>query len=453
MVDRWSLASAVTMVVALGVSAGVLVSEWTVPAMSAPDATTVVEPEAVSRNIVCSGSVLAVVDDSSSWARIGTVTEHITGGNRVAQLVTDTEPDGAIVTFDESPDSVAATESAVLDNELVAGYLAAECGDPANSQWLVGGSTTTGRDAVLTIGNGSGVDARIDLEFWGASGPIVAPAASGIVIPAGSSKSFSLAGFIPGEPSPAVHVVSSGAPVWSTLQVTTTRGLTPGGLDRIAPTTEPATEVVIPVVRQPDGETVGPLRVDPDYTDTVTVVRVFTPGESDGTASITLLPLSGGESVTIETPVTAGTVTDIAIDELASGDFSLIVEADVPVLASARFTAYNTETEIVDSAWSPAVVGRAGKSMAYVPVSNSTLVLTNPTDQPVIVTVSTAGNESDLEVAPRSSRSVTVSRGALIVSSDGTVAAGVVMTVPEGIATLRLPTEPLGARSVTVIAH
>lgn len=115
MVDRWSLASAVTMVVALGTSVGVVASGWTVPEISAPDATTVVEPEAVSRSIVCSGSVLAIVDDSSSWARIGTVTEHITGGNRVAQLVTDTEPDGAIVTFDESPDSVAATESAVLE--------------------------------------------------------------------------------------------------------------------------------------------------------------------------------------------------------------------------------------------------------------------------------------------------------------------------------------------------
>lgn len=438
---------------ALSGAAAMVVTGWSPVQLDAPSVSTVVTPETVTRNLNCSGSPLASVADSTTWSRLGAVKVGVAGGEKTGQFTTDGEPDGAIVTYSDAPDRVAATESAAVVGEVLAGYLAAECADPTNSQWLVGGSTATGRDAVLTIANGSAVDARVDLEFWGAAGRVSAPAASGLVIPAGSVKSFSLAGFVPDENSPVVHVVSNGAAVWSTLQVSTVRGLQPGGLDRIVAASEPSTHVVVPVVRQPDEELVGPLRVDPDYTDTITTVRLLAPGELDGTARLTVTPVSGDEPVVIETPIVAGEVLDIPIDELAVGDFSLTVDADVPVVASARFSTYNSATRIVDMAWAPAITPRTGTAMAYVPVANSALVVANPTDTAATITVTAGGATTELSVPARSAQSLIVGRGPVVITSDVAVAPGVVVTVPEGIATLRLPIEPLGARSVTVISH
>lgn len=428
-------------------------SGWSPVTLQEPAVSTVVAPEAVSRNINCSGSVLAAIADSTTWTRIGKVSRGISGGSLAAEFTTDGEPDGAVIAYDGSPDKVAATEYVTVDNEIFAGYLAAECGDPVNSQWLVGGSTTTGRDAVLTISNGSSVDARVDLEFWGAEGPINAPAASGLVIAAGSSASYSLAGFAPNEASPVVHVVSNGAPVWATLQVSTVRGLEPGGLDRIVSVGEPSISSVVPVVRQPDEELVGPLRVDPDYVDTVTTVRLFAPGDSDGTATVTVVPVDGSETASVTTPVVAGKVLDIAIDELATGDFSIVVNSDVPVLAATRFSSYTKTSLILDMAWSPAIAARVGPAEAYVPVSKSTLVIANNGDSAATVEVNSNGDVTTVTVAAHSSESLIVNRGALTVTSDSPVVPGVLIALDGGIATLRLPVEPLGARSVSVIAH
>jgi hypothetical protein len=397
--------------------------------------------------------VLAAVADASTWTRIGKVATGITGGNRVGEFLTDTDALGAIIAYDATPEAVAATESATLDNDIAAGYLAAECGDPANSQWLVGGSTQTGRDAVLTISNAAGVDARIDLEFWGSNGPITAPAASGLVIAAGTAKSYSVAGFAPNEPSPVVHVMSNGAPVWATLQVSTVRGLTPGGLDRIVPVVETSTSVIIPIVRPPEESVIGPLRVDPDYADTVTTVRLLAPGDTDGSATVTVSPFDGSDPVVVETTITAGQVLDIAIDELVTGDFTITVDADVPILASARFSSHSDSSSITDMAWSPGIAAKAGLAMAYVPVNESTLAIVNSGDTDASVDVTAAGETTTVTVAAHSTVNLTVGRGALAVSSESPLASGVVIETRGGVATLRLPTEPLGSRSVHVVAH
>lgn len=453
MVNIRTLVAAVVTAATVSGSVALSVLNWSPLALDNPSVSTVVEPEAVSRNLACSGSVIASVADSTTWTRIGKISQGIAGGHLSGQFTTDSDPDGAIVAYDSTPDAVAATESSSLDNEVAAGYLAAECGDPVNSQWLVGGSTTTGRDAVLTLSNASGVDARVDLEFWGVDGPINAPAASGLVIAAGSSESYSLAGFAPNEVSPVVHVISNGAPVWATLQVSTVRGLVPGGLDRIVSIGEPATSVIIPIVRQPVESVIGPLRVDPDYSDTVTMLRLFTPGDVDGTATVTITPFDGSESSAVTTPIVAGKVLDISIDELATGDFSISVDADVPVLASARFSTYSKTPDITDMAWAPAVVAHDGPAMGFVPVSDSTLVIANAGETAATVTVVSAGKSSTVTVAAHSSTVVAVARGALSVTSDVPVSYGVLVTATNGIATLRLPTEPLGARSVEVISH
>jgi len=453
MVNVRSLSVVAVTVATLAGVASAAVCGWAPLELSAPLDSTLVEPEAVSRNLNCSGNVLAAVADATTWTRIGKVATGITGGNRAGEFLTDTEALGAIIAYEGTPEAVAATESATLDNDIAAGYLAAECGDPANSLWLVGGSTETGRDAVLTISNGTGVDARIDLEFWGSNGPITAPAATGLVIGAGTAKSYSVAGFAPNEVSPVVHVISSGAPVWATLQVSTVRGLTPGGLDRLVPAVEPSTSVVIPIVRQPEEAVIGPLRVDPDYSDTVTTVRLLAPGDTDGTATVTVSPFDGSDPVVVPSAIVAGQVLDIAIDELATSDFTITIDSDVPILASARFSSYSNSSRVTDMAWSPGVPAKAGLAMSFVPVDPSTLAIANSGDTDASANVTADGETTTVTVAAHSSVRLTVGRGALAVSSESPLASGVVIETRGGVATLRLRTEPLGSRSVHVILH
>lgn len=448
-----SLLAAALSGASLAGAVGLAVMNWNPIAATVATVSTDVQPVAVSRNLECSGSLIASVADSTSWTRVAKVQVGIAGGHSAGQFVTEGEPDGTIVTYDGTPDAVAATESASVSNDLAAGFLAAECGDATNSQWFIGGSTETGRDGVLTISNSSGVEARVDLEFWGAQGAISAPAASGLVIPAGSQRSYSLAGFAPNEASPVIHVVSTGAAVWASLQVSTVRGLVPGGVDRITGVGEPSTSVVIPVVRQPKESLVGPLRSDPDYLDTVTDLRLFTPGESDATASVTVTPFDGSEPVVVEATVSAGTVVDIPIDELATGDYSVTVSADQPVLAAVRFASHSTKSGITDLAWATNVEPRSGVATAFIPKDNSVLAFVNTGDSDAIISVINDANESTVTVAAGATMAVPVARGYLRVDSDVAVSTSVLVSTDAGVAVIKLPSEPLGARSVTVIAH
>jgi hypothetical protein len=182
-------------------------------------------------------------------------------------------------------------------------------------------------------------------------------------------------------------------------------------------------------------------------------VRLLVPGETDGNATVTVTPFDGGEPVVVSTALSAGKVLDIPVDELASGDFSVTIDSDVPIVASTRFTAHSTKSSVTDMAWSPAVPARPGPAMAYVPVADSTLSIVNNGDVAATVDVTTNGESTSVSVGAHSSVSVTVGRGALTVVSDTPVVTGVVVETQNGVATLRLPVEPLGARSVTVIAH
>lgn len=439
--------------VALAGAVLVPLSVWNPLVLDAPANSTVVAPEAVTRNIACSGNVLAADGDSTMWSRVGKTSRAIAGGHEIGEFTTDGENNGAIVTYDSTPDAVAATEYAAVNNDIIAGYMAAECGDPVNSQWLVGGNTTTGRDAVLTMSNASPVDARVDLEFWGANGPVNAPAASGLVIPAGTSVSYSLAGFAPDEESPVIHVISNGAPVWATLQVATIRGLVPGGLDRVAPVDAPATNVVIPVVRQPDEKVIGPLLADPDFSDMVTAVRILTPGAANGSATLTVTPFDGGDPLTVDIAVVAGKAVDVILDGVVAGDFTISVDADVPVVAAARFSTYAASSSIADIAWAPAIPARLGPAMAFVPADDSVLALVNTGDTAATVEVTIDGETVSMVLDAHGTDTLTIARGAVTVTSDSPIVAGVVIASAKGVATLRLPTEPLGARSVTVISH
>jgi hypothetical protein len=412
--------------------------------------TTVVSPESVTRSILCSGDVVGYVGDSATISSISGTTRVVSGGDISTELIMDVTTNGSVVTNSGDPLRVAATEYDSVNSEFAAGYLATECGDPLNDQWLIGGSTTTGRDSIVTISNGSDVEARIDFEIWGSTGKVDAPGSQGIVIPAKSQRSYSVAGFAPDEASPAIHLVSNGAAVWATLQTTVVRGLVPGGLDRIGPVAAPTTSVSFPVLRVPSEESIGPLLVDPAYNDVVASLRFLAPGDTDATVTITLDPYAEGDSQVVTASIPAGSTFDVPITELSEGDWAVSVESDQPIVAAARVGFHDAGTGITDIAWASAAPAQNGIASMLVP-EGASLGLTNLGTADATVTVVNGDLSLDLVVPAGESLLTPVGQGILTVASNSPISNTVFVSTMDGIATLRGLTAPIDAASVLIV--
>jgi hypothetical protein len=453
MADVKKLVASVLTVASLGVTTVAVATEWSPFTPSSVDLTTLVTPDAVTRNLSCTGAAVASVADATQWTQVGTTNVTVSGGQVAGNFATDTVPTGAIIAHDGDPNSVVASESVELFTDVMTGFLAAECSDASTSTWLIGGSTETGRDAILTISNPTTVDARVDLEFFGANGYIEAPSSRGIIVPAGAQRSYSVAGFAPGEPSPVVHVESNGAPVWSTLQVSTVRGLVPGGLDRLTGVAEPATLLSIPIIREPEADVIGPLRSEPGYDDTETMIRFFVPGADDAEATLTITPHASDEApLVVSTVIPAREVVDLPIAELPDGDFSVTISSSVPIFAATRVSSHDSDTTVTDLAWMPALAPSNAPSGAAIPFTG-TLAISNPSDAEITVVVTVNGNESSVLVGPFGTTPVLVRKGSATLRSDAPYASSIFVETPNGIAAIRPRPAPLGAQAVTVVAH
>ena len=413
--------------------------------------TTVVAPESVTRSILCSGDVVGYAGDSANISGISATTRVVSGGDITTDLAVDSATNGSVITNSGDSLHVAATEYGSVSTASVAGFLATECGDAMNDQWLIGGSTTTGRDTIVTISNGSDVEARIDIEIWGSTGKVDAPGSQGIVIPAKSQRSYSVAGFAPDEASPAIHLVSKGAAVWATLQTTVVRGLVPGGLDRIGPVTAPTTALSFPVLHVPSEESIGALLVDPSYSDVVAALRFLAPGDTDATITITLDPYAEGDSQVVTASLPAGSTLDIPISELSEGYWAVSIESDQPIVAAARVGFHDAVSGITDLAWASAAPGQTGSASVVVP-GGASLGLTNFGAADATVTIVRSGDIGEIVVVPAHGNLLRpVGSGILTVTSNSPISHTVFVMTREGIATLRGLIAPNDAANVLVI--
>lgn len=410
----------------------------------------VIAPEAVTRSIICSGDVVGYLGDSAEISSVSATTRREAGVEDEFDLAMGENTNGSVISNTGESLVVAASEFDSVRSELVTGYLATECGDAMNDQWLVGGSTTTGRDTILTISNGSDVESRVDLEIWGSAGLIDAPGSRGIVIPPKSQRSYSVAGFAPDEPSPAVHLTSSGAAVWATLQTTAVRGLVAGGLDRIGPVAGASTTVQFPIIRIPDEEDLGEVLVDPSYSDIVPAIRLLVPGETDATVTITIDPLADGESQVVTATITAGATIDIPLSELEPGDFSVAIVSDQPLVSAARVGSHDPKSGITDIAWASAAPAQTGLASLVSP-TGATLALFNPGNAEATVMVINGDLITSVTVPAHGTHWEPIEPGLVSVKSTADIATSAFMSTADGIATIRGLTAPLNAGNVVVI--
>ena len=352
-----------------------------IPALRSPAASTVVTPVPTTQQLVCPGGLLRLASASGK----GATTASAIGAPRIISAAVPGDPDktafaksdagtnggsAAPQLLSTQPVGVGAAapllggaQSEAVNTDEFFGLSSSECTAPAGDLWLAGGATTVGRTTLLLLANPTAVAAIASIQIFGETGPVSAPGMDGITVPAGDQRVVSLAGFAPGLASPVVHVTTTGGQVVASLEQTTVRGVAPGGADFVASTTAPALTTVLPGVVVSATAAMDPLQGQTGFDDLQPTLRVYLPGDKPATVSITVLAEDG--TVTgkpIQADLQPGSVTDLPLDQLSDGNYTVIVKARVPVLASVRVSTVTvaTASAAAGATGTPAAGGTSG---------------------------------------------------------------------------------------------
>jgi Family of unknown function (DUF5719) len=411
-------------IAALTIAASILLQ---LPSVQSSAPSTLITPVPTAQQLVCPGGILRLASDSGQDAttasglggatvRSGSSSGSIdsvdaaasdagTGGTSAAPTIISTPPDAADPT---QRILLSGAQSQQVASGDYVGLAAADCGIASGDSWLVGGTTTTGRTTLLTLTNPTEVSATVNLELFAENGAIAAPGTSGIIVPASGQRVLSLAGFAPGLVSPVVHVMSTGGQVHAALQQSVLRGLDPGGVDIVESSTSPSTTTVIPGVVIGDETAIAAVRSATSASevldDFATVLRLFAPGDEAIPVTVRVVPESGsGAGASFSYDLAGGLVTDVPIQELDPGAYTVIVESPTPAIASVRsssaagaasdFAWFTSAQELGSLAQFTAAAGPGPVLHVYNPTSAESSVSLTPLDgEPVTVTVAAGGS-------------------------------------------------------------
>ncbi len=375
----------------------------------APQSVTVT-PEPAAKQLICPGAVLQLGDsggqNASDATPIGQPVLSIaatSGGFDTTSLrQQDAAPDSAgaatLVTAPATSEAgvgIAGAQYQSVDRGDYRGLAAAACAQPSSDVWLVGGSTAVGRTTLLTLANPGAVDSTVAVELFSSDGVVEASGLTGIIVPARAQRVVSLAGFGPGLTSLALHVTSRGGPVTANLQEAIVRGIEPSGVDVIGATTAPNTRSVIPGVVVLEAEEVAGRLGEDAFDDLGAVLRVFVPG--DAAAQVTVRVIPEGDALTgasFDLVLDPGVVTDVPVEGLVDGSYSVVVDSSVPVVAAIRVSTVaanrvgSVPAGASDVAWFAAA--SALSDAAYVTIASgpgASLHLVNPGDAAATVDV------------------------------------------------------------------
>ena len=325
------------------------------PSVHTAAVSTVVTPVPTTRQLVCPGGLLRLASASGKGA---TTVSAIGAPRIVSSALPGTVLASAFATTDAgtangsaapqllstpaiaagtAPPLLAGAQSESISTDEFAGLATAECTAPSGSTWLAGGATSVGRTTLILLANPTAVPAVVSVRVFGETGQVTAPGMEGIAVGAGAQRVISLAGFAPNLASPVVHVQSTGGQIVASLEQSTVRGITPGGIDFVGGSLAPALTTILPGIVVTGTEAMQSLQGQTGYDDLQTTVRFYLPSDKPATASITVLAENGtvtGKPITAD--LQPGSVTDLPLDQLSDGNYTVIVTSKVPVLASVR---------------------------------------------------------------------------------------------------------------------
>jgi len=424
-----------------------------------------IAPVPTAQERVCPGPLLRLGDDAGQAATVATavgdadvVFESVPAEATADRLPTTDNPSGlapqVLVLPPGQPGGrplLAGSQSQAVTSGGLLGLAAAECVEASGDSWLVGGATDVGRTTLITISNPSSVIATVALSIYGQSGPVAASGAEGIVVPPGSQRIISLAAFAPEIVAPVVRVESRGGQVVANLQQSIVRTLAPGGVEIIGETSGPSRNVVIPGLVVASAESVAEIQTEPGYMDVETVVRVLLPGDAPTTATVTVTPERGEVDPTVfDLELVGGEVGQVGLGALDDGNYTVTVEADLPVVAGVRVSTV-TDDGTADFSWLGAPEALGDRALLVIaPGPSPRLHLANPTAADVTVTVESGGETRSIRVPAGRSVSTPIARDDVVLTGTTGLIANVSYTGDGELAAFGVTTPGPGATPITV---
>jgi hypothetical protein len=334
------------------------------------------------------------------------------------------------------------TQLVALDS--MRGLAAASCQQPSNDIWLVGGSTSPGREALLILTNATPIDATADLKIFTDLGEIEVAGLSGISVLANSTTVIPLASFAPSVATLAVHVQTSGAKLAGWIQHRVMNGTESLGVDFVSPSPSPQLVSVIPGFVVRGTEAINQVAVTEGVSDAGHSLRVFAPTG----ASVTVQIVSTSAEVfgaVITGVIEPGAVQDFPINDLLDGNYSIFVTADQPVFVTAKAAIGNDGgTPRIDFTWlsaaEPITTARAVITSGIVPPDGASyVVLGNPENEVRSATVTSleTGVTTVVSVPALGSAEVAIT-GAVAISSDSEIFASVALLANGQISSLAI---------------
>jgi hypothetical protein len=286
------------------------------------------------------------------------------------------------------------------------GLASTQCLPTGNDFWFVGAGSGVGQRAVLVLTNPEEAIATVDVDFFGRRGPVDAPGARGIEVPARSSVEVRLDEVAPGERVLGLNVQVRVGRLSAALTETDVFGFEPRGTDWVPGAVAQATSLVVPGVPRVDQGRESTVRLDlASPVDAAVVSLTLVTPEGDFTPQ--------GVDV-VDVP--AGGVRSVDLTEALRGEpATILVESDVPITAGARVFLENPDI-FGDTLYlaaslpltAPAVVpdNRITKDLA------TRLVLSAPGDAASVKVTAFAGDEqvpvTTVELPAGSTRQVTI---------------------------------------------
>lgn len=370
---RWALVGARAMTGLLGIAAAVAtigaatLLPW--PSHIVQPNAELVTPTASGQQRVCPGPLLALAADASaasSASSIGAADALYAAGRSGSLSASDitvsplAAPDNvagdvagtplllSIPAADSAP-LMAGAQSQTATTETLSGFTAAGCGEASSDGWLVAGSTAIGHTSLLLLSNPSDVAASVDLRLYGEGGLVDAPGSTGILVQPQSQRVIPLAGLAPNLNSPVVHVATRGGQVVASLQQSVIHGLVPGGIELAGTTAAPALEQLISGFTVPAALIDETQSNDSHFHDDQAAVRVLNTGSDAAELTVSATSDDGGNGASITVTLEPGVASEVPLSELAAGNYTVLLNADQPIVAAARSTEKSATSE--DFAW------------------------------------------------------------------------------------------------------
>lgn len=324
---------------------------------------------------------------------------------------------------------------------------ATRCQAPASSATFLGASTQRGSSAVLVLRNTGSRAATANVQVWTPDGPASMQGRSRVVVPGGETEEVLLESIAPGHDAVATQVDVLGAPLVMTMRTMSREGLAPRGAEILGSLPAPASSQTITGVHV-TGSSARLTLLNPQRTETTVRATVIGPDGEVPDAST-------------ETTVAAGSVETVDLTGLDPANYSIVVEADAPVGATARIgitgprlPGLSIGRPIARATVAPAPSLDSGTVLAIPPLStDGRLVLTAEEDAEVrIIPVDAEGTAGEgVDVTVRGGTTLTRQRGDIDVDEDTTALIVVPTDGDVNAAWVHLHDDGQGANLVSVL--